>query len=88
MSDAIYIFGISFVATVLFVAVDKIEPNRRYLRVPKMAGRRPSILKLSLRKPNPCHGPERRLQGDMIRLRPDRVPMPAGVIFCPAAADI
>jgi hypothetical protein len=34
-------------------------------------------------QPNSCQGPETRLQGDMIRLRPDRVPMPAGVIFCP-----
>jgi hypothetical protein len=30
MSDGIYVLGISFVGTVLIVAVDKIEPNRRY----------------------------------------------------------
>jgi hypothetical protein len=30
MSDGIYIFGISFAGTILFVAVHKMEPNRRY----------------------------------------------------------
>jgi hypothetical protein len=35
MSDGIYVFGISFVGTVLIVSVDKIEPNRRYALVLK-----------------------------------------------------
>jgi hypothetical protein len=35
MSDGIYIFGISFVGAIMFVAVDKIEPNRRYALVLK-----------------------------------------------------
>jgi hypothetical protein len=35
MSDGMYVFGISFVGTILFVAVDKIEPNRRYALVLK-----------------------------------------------------
>jgi hypothetical protein len=30
MSAVIYIFGISFVAGMLFMAVDYIEPNRRF----------------------------------------------------------
>jgi hypothetical protein len=35
MSDGIYVFGISFVATILH-AVDKIEPNRRYALLLKL----------------------------------------------------
>ena len=36
MSDGIYVFGISFVATVLFFAVDNIEPNHRNALVLKL----------------------------------------------------
>ncbi len=36
MSASIYVFGICVVAAVLFVTVDKIEPNRRYAMVLKV----------------------------------------------------
>jgi hypothetical protein len=36
MSAVIYVFGISFVAGMLFMAVDYIEPNRRYAFVLKL----------------------------------------------------
>jgi hypothetical protein len=32
----IYVFGISFVAAMLFVAVNNVEPNRRYALVLKV----------------------------------------------------
>ncbi len=35
VSSLIYAFAISFVGAILFVAVDKIEPNRRYALVLK-----------------------------------------------------
>ena len=36
MSAVLYVFGISFVATILFVGVNNIEPNRRYALVLKL----------------------------------------------------
>jgi hypothetical protein len=35
MSNSTYIFGISFVGTVMFWAVHKLEPNRRYALILK-----------------------------------------------------
>ena len=35
MSAVLYVFGISFVATILFVGVNNIEPNRRLAQVLK-----------------------------------------------------